>query len=250
MPAASKVCINISSASCCLDLFPQGFHSPPQDLHLGRIANSLPIHGKGTAVITIQTHHSTILCIHIPHSWTPMQSSLPSMAYFYLTKQNKKCSFHIFPNGCLFLLDDHIISLPYDLTSNLPVFKLLPLQQVLALLSFTQTNDMISSWNQLLWSFEVQLHNLQSSLQCKTTPGQYANLTQLQCQLYDWHVCHGHMNFAAIQSMHKKTLEFCNLLNDVFLLFAKNVSMEKLNNTLYNSNDQLTTFATLEKRVV
>jgi len=49
------------------------------------------------------------------HPWTTMQPHIPSMAHFNITKTNKKSSFHIFSNGCPFLLDNHIIPLPYHL---------------------------------------------------------------------------------------------------------------------------------------
>jgi len=117
-----------SGASCCtfqlLSFFPHGIQEPSHDIHLGGIADSLSIQGIGTAVITLCTHHSLLICLQIPHSlYVPdLTCNLlsPQWLVSTLQKQNKRSSFHIFPNGCLFLLDNHVIPLAYHPTSNLP----------------------------------------------------------------------------------------------------------------------------------
>jgi len=49
--------------------FPQGFHSPPTNIHLGSITNSIPIQGIGTAIITVQpTTPSLYIFLSLTHS--------------------------------------------------------------------------------------------------------------------------------------------------------------------------------------
>jgi len=51
-----------------LSHFLNDIHSPPSNDQLGGIANSLSIHGIGTAVITLHTHHLSLIHIKIPNS--------------------------------------------------------------------------------------------------------------------------------------------------------------------------------------
>jgi len=93
------------------------------------MASNLPFQGIGTAFIYLQTHHATTLHIYIPHSLyvpdLPCNLISPQWLFQTLQKQNKKSSFPIFPNGCLFIINNHIIPLQYHPQSNLPIFWLL-----------------------------------------------------------------------------------------------------------------------------
>jgi len=106
----------------------------------------------------------------------------------------------MFPNGCLFLLDNHIIPLTYHPMSNLPVFQLLPTPQAQAMLSQIPLHGIDQSSSHLLWGFTVMSQQQHSdTLPFETTLELYDNWTAPQQQLYDWHVRLGHMNFVAIQ---------------------------------------------------
>jgi len=144
-----------------LTFFPNSVAEPTHDIWLGGIANSLLIHGIGTAAITLRTHHSTLLRIHIPHSLyvpeLPCNLLSPQWLVSTLQKQNKKSSFHIFPNGCLFLLDNHVIPLTYHPTLNLPVFQLATISNDQAMLSPLVPINMEPFATNLLWGFEAQL---------------------------------------------------------------------------------------------
>jgi len=179
---------------------------PSTPSSLGGIADGLPIHGVGTATITLSTHASKFIMLHIPNSLyvpdLPCNLISPQWLVQTLQKQNKNSSFHAFPYGCLFLLDDHVVPLPYHPTSNLPVFQLLspPSDQV----SHDPTTDTAMSSpmaTHLLHGFEAIHQSLSDTLPFCTTTDEHANLTAAQCHLYDWHVHLGHMNFAMIQSM-------------------------------------------------
>jgi len=154
-----------SGASCCtfhlLSFFPHGIQEPSHDIHLGGIADSLSIQGIGTAVITLCTHHSLLICLQIPHSlYVPdLTCNLlsPQWLVSTLQKQNKRSSFHIFPNGCLFLLDNHVIPLTYHPTLNLPVFQLATISNDQAMLSPLVPINMEPFATNLLWGFEAQL---------------------------------------------------------------------------------------------
>jgi len=136
-----------------------------------------------------------------------MQPHISPMAHFQTTKQNKKSSFHIFPHGCLLIIDTHIIPLKYHLTSNLPTFTLVtksnhnnpaPTPPLVQHLSSETTN--------LLHGFVAEHSQLPLANTYRTTPEQLQNLTAMQRQLYNWHIRLGHMNFATIQSMARKDL--------------------------------------------
>jgi len=177
---------------CSLQHFPQGIQDLTQETSFCGIASNLPITGTGTTVIYVCTHHSITLRICIPH--LPCNLLSPQWLTQVLQKQNKKSSFHIFPNGCLLLIDHYIVPLQYHPQSNLPIFHLLTLPN-----GPTSTVPALSNCipnNMLLHGFAAQVHKLQSSPPIRTTPDQYANLTVHQQQLYDWHVWLGHMNFA------------------------------------------------------
>jgi len=182
--------------------------SPPSSCYLGGIANGLPIQGIGTATITLRTHQHKNICLYIPNSLyvpnLPCNLISPQWLTQTLQKQQKKSSFHIFPHGCLFLLDNHIVPLPYHPASNLPIFQLhQPLEPSVTLHS--QTHSLPTSTT-LLHGFEA-VHNPSSDTNSyRTTPTDYDNLTIHQRQLYNWHVRLGHMNFASIQSMARKNL--------------------------------------------
>jgi len=195
-----------SGASHCTfhspSFFPHGFQHPTTKIHLGGIANSLPIIGVGTTIILVHTHHSCTLQIHIPSSLyvpnLPCNLILPQRLITILQKQNKKSSFHIFPNGCLLLINHHIVPLCYPPTSNLPIFNLLPTITNQAMLSHLLHTSLSKTSTQLLFGFEAVLSN---PMHFMMTPDKYTNLTGLQQQLYTWHIQLGHMNFAFIQSM-------------------------------------------------
>ncbi len=124
-----------------------------------------------------------------------------------LQKQNKNSSFHVFPYGCLFLLNDHVVPLPYHPASNLPVFQLLsPLSDQVSQDPTTDTAMFSPMATHLLHRFEVIHQSLSDTLPFCTTADEQANLTAAQLRLYDWHVRLGHMNFATIQSMAQKNL--------------------------------------------
>jgi len=101
----------------------------------------------GTVVVTLCTHHLSTICIKIPNSLyipdLPCNLISPQWLISELQKQHKKASFHIFPHGCLLLIDAHIIPLKYHLTSNLP--------------TFTPFNDMMTQ--HMLPSHQVIFHN-------------------------------------------------------------------------------------------
>jgi len=59
----------------------------------------------------------------------------------------------------------------------------------------------------LLHGFEASLTSSSTTTLPHQTPNEYANLTmKQQQQLYDWHICLGHMNYATIQSMAYKDI--------------------------------------------
>jgi len=161
-------------------------------------------------MITLRTHSSTTLRIQIPHSLyvpdLPCNLISPQWLIAALQKQQKKSSFHIFPQGCLLLIDSHVIPLQYHPTSNLPVFRLEPHQPYTAMLSgISTTTDSLDTFD-LLYGFNSRIETLLALPAFRQTPEQHANLTNKQKLLYDWHVRLGHMNFAAIQSMARKDI--------------------------------------------
>jgi len=68
--------------------------------------------------------------------------------------------------------------------------------------SYTNSPDSFD----LRYGFNAQITPLLPSTPFRQTADQYANLTTIQRQLYNWHVCLGHMNFATIQSMTCKNM--------------------------------------------
>jgi len=204
-----------SGASRCAfyskDFFTTTLITPNTTCFLGGIANGLPIKGFGTATITLKTHKNKTLQLHIPHSlYVPdLTCNLLSPQWLIqsLQKQNKNSSFHVFPHGCLFVLDNHIVPLLYHPTSNLPVFQLLTTTHVGTIATSdpqTSTEELASIL--LLHGFEASLTSLLTFPLPHQLPTEYANLTAKQQQLYDWHVRLGHMNYATIQSMARKDI--------------------------------------------
>jgi len=123
---------NSGASSCAFNSlihFPHHVTPPHFPEQLGGIANSLPIHGIGTAVITLRTHSMSFLRLRIPNSLyvpdLPCNLISPQWLTSELQKQNKNSSFHIFPHGCLLIINTHIIPLKYHPTSNLPTFTLI-----------------------------------------------------------------------------------------------------------------------------
>jgi len=213
-----------SGTSCCafnsLQYFPHGIEDPPQELHLGGISNSLLIHGVGIAMITLHTHHLTTLHIQIPYSlYVPdLPCNLISLQWLISTlqTQNKKSSFHIFPNGCLLLINDHVILLQY--------FS----QPFWAMLSSVSTPMTHQQNPDLLCGFDARITLIPPFQPFWQTLEQYANLTANQCQLYDWHVCLGHMNFASIQNMACKNIGIPRALTSCQPPLVKHVSMANI----------------------
>jgi len=204
-----------SGASHCAfyskDFFTNTLTTPTTMCFLGGIANGLPIQGFGTATITLKAHKNKIIQLHIPHSlYVPDLTCnllFPQWLIQSLQKQNKNSSFHVFPHGCLFVLDNHIIPLLYHPTSNLPVFQLLPTNQTGTNATsglHPPTKDLSSLL--LLRGFEASLTSLLTFPLPHQLPTEYANLTTKQQQLYNWHVRLGHMNYATIQSMARKDI--------------------------------------------
>jgi len=199
-----------SGASRCAfystDFFTSTLITPPTTCLLGGIANGLPIQGIGTAIITLKTHKNRIIHLHTPHSlYVPdLTCNLLSPQWLIqsLQKQNKNSSFHIFPHGCLFLVDTHIIPLLYHSASNLPMFQLLPTNERIHWINPEHQNPKHDpSSLLLLHRFEASIPSEIPKLPPCQTPNEYDNLTATQKQLYDWHVQLGHMNYGTIQSM-------------------------------------------------
>jgi len=114
----------------------------------------------------------------------------------------KKISpFHVFPKGCIFVLNSHIIPLPYHPSSNLPIFQLVPPSAESLNLPHHAYIATSNNTTALLYGFEVLLQSSKPHLPFQTLAQEYANMTQTQQDLYYWHVHLGHMNFASIQSM-------------------------------------------------
>jgi len=103
--------------------FPHSIQEPPQDLHPGVIANSLLIHGTSAAIISMCTHHSSIvLCLQILHSLyvpdLPCNFISPQWPTATLQKQNKK----VFPSEfSLIAVSSYMktTSFPYPITPHL-----------------------------------------------------------------------------------------------------------------------------------
>jgi len=107
--------------------FPNGIDESSPDFSLWRMTNSLVVQGIGMATTTLQTHSSVLICLLILHSLYVLQlpCNLLSPQWLITTyKNNIKSSFHIFPNGCILLINHHVIPLQYHPQSNLSVFKI------------------------------------------------------------------------------------------------------------------------------
>jgi len=154
---------------------------------------------------TLCTHKSQLLCLYIPNSLyvpdLPCNLLSPQWLVQTLCNQNKNSSFHVFPNRCIFYLDGHIIPLPYHPSSNLPIFQLVLHPEAHPPLPPHANITIASNPTTLLHGFEATLQSLTLTLPFQTLTQEYANMTQHQQDLYDWHVCLSHMNFASIQSM-------------------------------------------------
>jgi len=89
--------------------------------YLGGIANGLPIQGIGTVTITLHTHESQAIILHIPNSLyvpnLPCNLISPQWLIQTLQKQNKNSSFCVFPYGCLFIIDHHVV--PFTIPPHL-----------------------------------------------------------------------------------------------------------------------------------
>jgi len=176
----------------------------PSDCYLGGIANGLKIHGIGTAIITLCTHKSQLLCLYVPNLLyipdLPCNLLLPQWLVQTFCNQ-KNSPFHVFPKGCIFVLNRHIIPLPYHPSSNLPIFQLVPPSAESLNLPHHAYIATSNNTTALLYGFEVLLQSSKPHLPFQTLAQEYANMTQTQQDLYYWHVHLGHMNFASIQSM-------------------------------------------------
>jgi len=203
---ASFLNICDTRASCCtfntLDFFPTHPQPPSSPSHLHGIADSLLIAGIGMATLLLKTHKNTTLKIHIPSALyvlnLPCNLISPQWLIQALTVTGHQASFHAFPNGCLFIYDQHIVSLCYHPMSNLPIFDIhqpspSPLSDV--------NSPLPPDNHSLLYGYEASTPSI-----FHTSPSEYANLTSTQHALYDWHVCLGHLNFPAIQAMARKGL--------------------------------------------
>jgi len=193
------------------DFFTSMLTKPTSTYFLGGIANGLPIHGFGTATITLKMHKNKLCHLHIPNSLyvTDLTCNLlsPQWPIQSFQKQNKNSSFHIFPHGCLFLINNHIILLLYHPASNLPIFQLVPSETT------TIMNDLDTSsssepleYSAILHGFEATFPSLPTETLFHQTSTKYANLTLSQQQLYNWRVQLSHMNYATIQSMSQKDI--------------------------------------------
>jgi len=197
--------------SCCAFystvFFTTPLTTPTSACSLSSIANGLPIHGIGSACITLCTHKNKVLHLYIPHS--PHIPDLPcnliSLQWQIQSfqKQNKNSSFHIFPHGCLFIVNNHMVPLPYHPSSNLPVFQLLPPNGI----DFNSDSLMDSpSLLTLLQGFQAITSSPSQQIPFQLQSDDYSNMSTSQWLLYNWHVCLRHMNFAAIQSIACKNL--------------------------------------------
>jgi len=118
----------------------------------------------------------------------------------------KSLPFTSFPHGCLLLINHHVIPLQYHPTSNLPVFQLIPSQPLVVTLANVPNSPNTMNHFDPLCGFNAHITPLLPTPDFQQMPDQYANLITNQWQLYDWHVCLGHMNFASIQSMARKDM--------------------------------------------
>jgi len=190
------------------------------------------------ALITLPTHHCSLICINIPDSLyipnLPCNLISPQWLISELQKQNKNLHF------TYFLIGVSSLSIPTSSLSNI-TWHLTFLHSPYTMLCPLKAYHPHHNWHPFIWQHGFAAHSHQTTTPppFKTTAKQLDNLTAIQHQLYHWHIHLGHMNFTAIQSMAHKNLGIPQDLARCLPLFVKNVFLVKPNDALFKIHSPL-----------